>query len=101
VGATLALAVVNAVRPDRFGEAEAATIAAVRRRHPEPEAAALGAALRAHARAGEERRQIARLREHAAAPVTELPLFELEGPALCAALADRLAPVPHSRGGSP
>jgi anion-transporting ArsA/GET3 family ATPase len=100
VGVPLSLIVVNAVHPNRFSDAEAATIAALSRRHPEDAAAPLlDAALRAHARACAKRRLLAQLREHATAPLVELQsLLDLQGPALYAALADRLAGALTQRG---
>jgi anion-transporting ArsA/GET3 family ATPase len=87
VGVALALILVNGVHPDRFSDAQAETLAAVRRRHPAP---VLDAALRAHARVLLERPLIARLRERAVAPVVELP-FVFTGD-VSPRLAEELAP---------
>ena len=86
LGDRVDLVVANAVRPDRFSDDEAARLAAVGGR-------ATAVALAAHARAGEQREQLARLRAGTAVPVAELPFLPDGGSATAdvGALADRLA----------
>ncbi len=85
VGLDPALVVVNGLRPDRFTNAEAETLAAADGAH-----AAVAAARSLHATAREQRAQVARLRRRLADGVATLSLpFEADGPDV-ARLARRL-----------
>ncbi len=75
VGVKLAAVVVNAVLPERYSGAEAERLAALDGDGGPATRAAVAAALAAHARAKEQRSQIARLKRGLAAPVVTLPFL--------------------------
>jgi anion-transporting ArsA/GET3 family ATPase len=69
VGLPVSLVVANGLLPDRFTPADVAVLGQA------PPSAPVRAALAAHARAREQRRQLARLRRGARAPVVTLPFL--------------------------